>query len=258
LNISEKIRELKLLVIIPTYNNEKTIGQIIRDVHEFTKDILVVDDGCTDGTGAILVDIKKVFPELQILKNKNNMGKGASLRSAFKKGYEMGMHYGITIDSDGQHFAVDMPLFVKKIIDHPGALIVGERNMTGSDIPSKSSFGHKFSNFWFRFETGIDLPDTQSGFRLYPLDVLSRINLFTTKYEMEIEILVRCAWRGVPILSVPIKVFYEPKETRVSHFRPIRDFTRVSVLNTVLVIITLLWIRPRNVLIKIFRIIILR
>ena len=118
--------------------------------------------------------------------------------------------------------------------------------MDHSEVPGKSSFGNKFSNFWFRVETGIDLPDTQSGFRLYPLFLMRRMRFFTVKYEFEIEVLVHSAWKGIAITSVPVKVFYSPKEIRVSHFRPFLDFTRISILNTLLVILTFLYIRPRN------------
>jgi uncharacterized protein (DUF2062 family) len=116
--------------------------------------------------------------------------------------------------------------------------------MKQASVPGKSSFGHKFSNFWFRFETGIEVSDTQSGYRLYPLEPLQSIKWFTYKYEFEIEVLVRAAWKGVAIDSVPVSVYYAPKETRISHFRPFRDFSRVSVLNIVLVILTIIYYRP--------------
>ena len=116
--------------------------------------------------------------------------------------------------------------------------------MNKENIPGKSSFGHKFSNFWFRFETGIKLPDTQSGYRLYPLKLIENIRFFTKKFEFEIEVLVRAAWKGIKITSVPINVFYASKEKRISHFRPVRDFIRVSILNSVLVFIAILYVKP--------------
>ena len=116
--------------------------------------------------------------------------------------------------------------------------------MEQSSVPGKSSFGHKFSNFWYRFETGINLPDTQSGYRLYPLLLLKDISFFTTKFEFEIEVIVKAAWCGIAVLSVPVSVYYAPKETRISHFRPGPDFTRVSILNTYLVILAVLWYIP--------------
>ena len=116
--------------------------------------------------------------------------------------------------------------------------------MTQENVPKKSSFGNKFSNFWFKFETGIVLEDTQSGFRLYPLKLIPK-QFYTNKFEFEIEVIVRSAWKGIVVKNIPIQVLYDPAE-RVSHFRPFRDFTRISILNTVLVINALLYIKPRD------------
>ncbi|RZJ28968.1 MAG: DUF2062 domain-containing protein, partial [Chryseobacterium sp.] len=121
-------------------------------------------------------------------------------------------------------------------------------NMSQDGIPKKSSFGNNFSNFWFWFETGIKLQDTQSGYRLYPLNKIPK-KYFTPKFEFEIEVIVRSAWKNIPVKNVPVKVLYDPAE-RVSHFRPFRDFTRISILNTILVIITLTYIKPRNFIIN--------
>jgi uncharacterized protein (DUF2062 family) len=92
------------------------------------------------------------------------------------------------------------------------------------------------------------MPDTQSGYRLYPLQPLQKITFFTRRFEFEIEVLVRAAWSDIDIVSVPVTVYYAPKETRVSHFRPVKDFARIGIINTVFVIITLLYIVPRNFL----------
>ena len=117
--------------------------------------------------------------------------------------------------------------------------------MTQSGIPKKSSFGNNFSNFWFTFETGVKLTDTQSGYRLYPLKPLANLRYYTNKFEFEIEIIVRASWKGIKVKNVPIQVLYDESE-RVSHFRPFKDFTRISVLNTVLVLISLIYIKPRD------------
>jgi len=115
-------------------------------------------------------------------------------------------------------------------------------------VPRKSNFGNKFSNFWFWFETGIKLEDTQSGYRMYPLKSLPK-KFFTPKFEFEIEVIVRAAWKGIAVKNVPISVLYDPNE-RVSHFRPFTDFSRISVLNTVLVLVMLLYIKPRDFILK--------
>lgn len=229
-------------VIIPTYNNAETLGGVIDDVKAFTHHIIVVNDGSTDTTKEVLAG-KSGFT---LINQTKNGGKGMALRTGFKKALELGYDYAITLDSDGQHKASDIPKFLKKIEEEPGLLIMGARNMTQENVPGKSSFGNKFSNFWFKFETGIELPDTQTGYRMYPIYKFRGMRWYTRKYEFEIEVIVRAAWRGVKFDSVAIDVFYPPEEERITHFRPFQDFSRISVLNTVLVTWLILWIKPRD------------
>jgi len=235
------IDDLKYCVIIPTYNNEQTLEKIILGVKALTGNIIVVNDGSTDGTTGIL----NRFPEIQSVNIPVNQGKGRALRQGFRLAIESGFDYAVTIDSDGQHSVKDIPGFISLITVEPGSLIVGERNMADPAVPGTSRFGHKFSIFWFWLETGHKIADVQSGFRLYPLQKIKEIkHFYTGKYEFEVEILVRLAWRGVNILSVPVNVFYAPKGSRVSHFRKGPDFARTSLLNAVLVFMGIFWVRP--------------
>lgn len=239
--IRKKIMELGCCVIIPTYNNGKTLEQVIREVQALTASIIIVNDGSTDNTS----DILGRMPEVQTFTFSRNLGKGRALRKGFALAIAAGFRYAITIDSDGQHKVSDIPEFIELIEQEPGSLIVGARNMDDPSVPGSSRFGHNFSIFWFRIETGLKIADVQTGFRLYPLEKIALIKRFYTgKYEFEVEILVRLAWRGVSILSVPINVYYAPKEIRVSHFRKGPDFTRTSMLNALLVFMGLLWVRP--------------
>jgi len=240
--IRNKMNELKICVLIPTYNNQKTLKRVIDGVLNFTQNLLVVNDGSTDSTAQILANYGN---KIDVLYLEVNKGKGSVLRIGFKHLIEKGFDYVITIDSDGQHFPHDIPYFVEKFSEenHP-VLLIGSRQMEQDGIPKKSSFGNKFSNFWFWFETGIKLNDTQSGYRLYPLHFIPK-KFWTNKFEFEIEIIVRTAWKGIKVMNIPIDILYDPNE-RVSHFRPFRDFTRISILNTFLVIITILYIKPRN------------
>lgn len=239
-----KMRALNCCVIIPTYNNQQTIAQVITDVLEYASDVIVVNDGATDNTTEIL---KSFENRITLLSYSPNKGKGMALRTGIRYAQEKGFRYVITIDSDGQHFANDIPAFIDHVEEHPDTLIVGARNLNQENMPKKNTFGNKFSNFWFRFQTGINLPDTQSGFRLYPVEKMKGALYFTTKYEFEIEVMVKAAWRGIKISSVPIKVFYAEGNKRITHFRPGKDFTRISILNTYLTILTLLWYKPLRI-----------
>ena len=243
-----KADEINICVIIPTYNNAATLANVIDDVAKFSNHIIVVNDGSTDNT----VNLLKNYPLVQLISYSKNVGKGWALRKAFKYAVEKNYDYAITIDSDGQHFAKDLPLFLAKAKDYPNAIIVGSRNMNQESVPGGSSFGNKFSNFWFKAETGKSCPDTQSGYRLYPLQAIKKMCFFSRKYEFEIEVLVRATWKGVDVVSVPVTVYYAPKNERVSHFRPFKDFFRISILNTILVLVAFLYIKPRDFLSTIF------
>ena len=239
--IIQKSLNQSICVIIPTYNNEKTLRRVINGVLLFTDQIIIVNDGSTDSTTVILQD----YQQLTQIHFDKNKGKGMALRAGFSEAKRLEFLHAITIDSDGQHFPDNLPLFEKEILEneHP-VLLIGSRNMTQENVPKKSSFGNKFSNFWFWFETGTTLTDTQSGFRSYPLMQIPN-RFFTPKFEFEIEVIVRSSWKGIEVKNIPIDVLYDPAE-RVSHFRPFKDFTRISVLNTVLVTIALLYIKPRD------------
>lgn len=239
--VQHAISEKNICVLVPTYNNEKTLRRVIDGILQYTRDIIIVNDGSTDSTPVILHD----YPEIKVIHLPENKGKGNALKTGFREAEKTGYSYAITIDSDGQHYPDDIPVFVEALLEeNQDILLIGNRNMAQDGIPKKSSFGNRFSNFWFWFETGIKLEDTQSGYRLYPLHKIPR-KYFTPKFEFEIEIIVRTAWRHIPVKNVQVKVLYDPAE-RVSHFRPFKDFTRISILNTILVAITLVYIIPRN------------
>lgn len=239
--LNQKFEDLKALVLIPTYNNAPKLSGVLDSVLELTSHILVVNDGSTDETRQILEDYKDIFT----LQYEKNQGKGNALKKGLDWAIENAYEYVISMDSDGQHLAKDLDKFLEKLKEEPGSMIIGARNMDTADgVPGGSSFGHRFSNFWFQVETGEKLPDTQSGFRLYPLSKLKNMRFFTSKYEFEIESIVRLSWRGVKMLWIPITVEYP--EDRITHFRKFWDFFRISLLNTVLVLIALLWIKPRD------------
>lgn len=239
---AKEFNELKIGVLIPTFNNARTLKEVISSISKYTQNIVIVNDGSTDETEQVI----KNFPYLKIIQFEFNKGKGIALRKGFEVGLQMGYQYLISIDSDGQHFASDLPKFLECIKNNPNSIIIGARNMDQASVPGKSSFGNKFSNFWFNVETGIKIQDTQSGYRSYPIETLKKIKFFGTKFEFEVEVLVRAAWKGIKIISIPVSVYYAPATERVTHFRPLQDFTRISILNIILVFITFLYIKPRN------------
>ena len=226
--------EERICVIVPTYNNEKTIVDVLRRIQAYTHNIIVVNDGSTPETMETLTVAFDASELPEIVDYTPNRGKGYALMRGFRRALELGYRHAVTIDSDGQHFPEDIPAIMDCHSANKGALVVGSRNLTADNMPSKNTFANKFSNFWFRLQTGIPLEDTQSGYRLYPLEAINLRWPITPRYEAELELLVFSAWRGVPVVSVPVRVYYPPEGERVSHFRPFWDFFRISVLNSIL------------------------
>lgn len=233
------LSDINACVVIPTYNNENTLKRVIDDVLQFGsgQEVIVVNDGSTDSTPDIL---KAYSDRIVVLGYKENVGKGNALRLAFKHAVAVGFENVITIDSDGQHFPEEIAGFISAAKEKPGVLFMGSRNMAHESVPGKSSTGNKISNFWFWVETGVRLPDTQTGFRLYPAKAIKNLKLFTKKFELEIEVIAKASWRGVPIEPLAIKVKYDPDE-RVTHFRPFQDFTRIGFMHAYLVTLNLIW-----------------
>lgn len=244
----DRFRQLKACVLIPTYNNAGTLAAVLNDVLTYTQQVIVVNDGSTDNTAEIL----KEFPQVHAVNYMPNKGKGMALRTGFKEAVKLGYDHAITLDSDGQHYAKDLVEFLTWLEAEPNTLLIGARNLDQENVPGKSSFGNRFSNFWFWVNTGIRLQDTQSGYRSYPVSQLANKPYFTTKYEFEIEVIVRASWSGIAVRGVPVSVYYPKPEERVSHFRPLKDFTRISILNTVLVLVSVLWVKPRDFIRNLF------
>ena len=229
----------KICVIVPTYNNAKTLAGVIAELKLHPYPIIAVNDGSTDSTDAVLAAAC-----IEVCSYSPNKGKGYALQTGFKKALLLGFEYAVTMDSDGQHHASEIASLVEKSNENPSAIVVGSRNLHAENMPGKNTFANQFSNFWFRVETGLKPEDTQSGFRIYPLRAVANRKYFTRHYDFELEVLVRSAWQEIPIVFVPIRVTYLPKEEQISHFKPMRDFTRISLLNTVLVLIAFVWIKP--------------
>lgn len=248
--VRRNMNERKITLLIPTYNNCNTVEGVIEEALKYSDNIIVVNDGSTDQTKAILSRWKGKITEVSYEKNR---GKGYAIKQGFRKAKEMGYEAVITLDSDGQHKLSDLPIFIEANEKNPSALVIGSRQLNLPNMPSKNTFANKFSNFWFMVQTFQKLPDTQTGYRLYPIKSLGYIVPFNKRYEAELELLVRCAWRCVPLLPIPIHVYYPPAEERVSHFRPGMDFFRISVLNTILCFLAVVYGYPSMAVRKIIK-----
>lgn len=220
-----------ILLVIPTYNNVSTLRRVVGRAIATGLKVLVVNDGSTDGGLDTLNGLKMVsridFPQ--------NRGKGAAILAASEWAEAHQFSHMITIDADGQHNPDESFLFKRKIEENPSAIIIGNRQFQQEDVPFSSRFGRRFSNFWFRVCSGINLPDTQSGFRAYPVFALRRIDCYSRRYNFEIEIIVRAVWAGLDVNYVNISVNYSLETRESSHFDPLWDNLRISASFTRLV-----------------------
>lgn len=239
------VEENEVCAVIPTYQNAKTLLKVVADVHRVVDTVFVVDDGSNDGTAALLDKATGNERPEKVLTHPKNCGKGAALKTGLTYARQQGFRYAVTVDADGQHRADDIPALLKAVEEEPDALAIGSRRLQHENMPAKSTFANRFSNFWFALQTLQRLPDTQSGLRVYPLRRLHGLRWMSARYEAELTLLAFSAWAGVKLLPVPVSVYYPPRDQRVTHFRPGRDFTRISVLNTLLCFLMVVYGWPR-------------
>ncbi len=225
---------IRAAIVIPSKDNVATIADVVTRSLAQLPDVYVVDDGCVDGTGAAAE-----VAGATVLTHPVNRGKGAALLTAFERLVEDGFTHAICLDADGQHLPEEVPRFLAALRREPFAIHLGVRDMAGA--PGRSTFGRDFSNFWVWAETGHRVGDSQSGFRVYPVNETLALGLGGGRYELEVEVLVRAMWRGMPVRDLPCGVYYPDPDERVSSFRPLHDNARISWMNTRLVLLRLIW-----------------
>lgn len=212
-------------IIIPVYNHGQRIEDVIRQALKLGLPLIVVDDGSTDSTPDIINRIRGI----SVIRHPENQGKGAALVTGFAAAVKRGCDWAITIDGDGQHRPEDSHNLLKAGEDNRRVIVVGKREgMTGKNVPWTSRFGRGFSNFWVWAAGGPLITDSQSGFRLYPLPETLELDVKATRYQFEVEVLVKARQKGIETIEAPIQVVYQPQGERVSHFRPWHDFWRNS------------------------------
>ena len=207
-------------VVIPVFNHAGTVAEVIRQVLAQNLPVIVVDDGSTDDT---LIEIR-TFTDARVICHRQNQGKGAALLTGLHEAAKIAS-WAICLDADGQHDPDDIPKLIKAIPKNRRTILIGKRQGM-EKAPWTSRFGRQFSNFWVWVSGAGSLCDTQSGFRVYPLPEVLKLEVKARRYQYELEVLARAAWQGIDIIEVPVNVDYEPSGLRISHFRPFVDFVR--------------------------------
>lgn len=202
----------EIIALIPAYNEARFIGDVVeRTLKHIT--VVVIDDGSSDGTGAAAA-----LAGAKVLAHVKNQGKGKALLTGFDYAINRGVDAAITLDADGQHDPDEIPLFIEAYRAGKGDIIIGQRQY--SQMPTKSRFGNRFGSFLLRFAMGRPIPDNQSGYRLFGRVAMEKVRPTSTRFEAEVEMLLRADFAGLTVGWVPIKTIYNEKK---SHFRPVQD-----------------------------------
>lgn len=232
----------RVAVVIPVYNHEQMVADVVQGSLNLGIPVIVVDDGSTDAT----YDQIRRIEGIRILRHRSNRGKGAALLTGFAAAAKLS-DWAISLDADGQHNPEDAQRLIDAIPETGRPIIIGRREgMLGADVPWTSRFGREFSNFWVRMSGGPAVADSQSGFRAYPLPECLHLGVSTRRFQFEIEILVKAEWSHMAVTEVPVCVSYRPGIRRISHFHPFLDFLRNTALFSRLITYRILTLRLRG------------
>jgi len=207
-----------ICAIIPAFNAEGSIGEVIDRTKEYLRRVIVVNDGSTDRTGEVARS-----RSIEVISIPSNRGKGYALRLGFSRALSNGCSSILTLDADGQHDPADIPIFLQAHEEDSQAILVGSRMAQAGRFPRQRYYSNRAAVFFISKALGQYLEDTQCGFRLYPAEAIRPIELTTSHFQTETEILLRAAHRGVRISSVPVKNIYWNGNAPRSNFRPVVD-----------------------------------
>lgn len=214
-------------VVIPAYNEARTIRKVVTACLEQLSHVIVVDDGSQDGTREALEGL-----DITLLCNELNAGKAASLWRGLHKARELGMRAAITLDGDDQHDPAQIPRLVDKANTSAPAIIIAARLQNRAKAPKARLFANNFADFWISWAAGQPVTDSQSGYRFYPLELLDKVRPKISKkrgFVFESEFIIDAVRRGYGCQAIAIESIYR-SGARPSHFRPVADITRIVVM----------------------------
>lgn len=216
-----------LAVVIPAFNEAATIRDVAMRTLAFVPDVIVVDDGSTDGTGAELAGLP-----VTLIGNARNAGKAACIWRGAEVALAAGASGIVTIDGDGQHDPADLPRILHAAGARPNAIVIGSRLHARATIPKVRYCANRFANFWIGWAAGRPIADTQSGFRAYPAAVFRGLNVRHDRWSsfvFESEVLIAASRAGMEIVCVPVSVKYAAPP-RPSHLRPVADISKIALM----------------------------
>ncbi|WP_258239231.1 glycosyltransferase family 2 protein [Arcobacter sp. CECT 8989] len=223
--MSSPLYKNDIIIVVPTFNNPKTISNVIKDILNHNYKVIVVDDG-SDIEVSSLIEKNE---DVTVLRHEQNQGKGQAILTGAKKAKELGYEYFVSMDGDGQHLASEIAK-LKACINSKNQIVMGARNFEIDNVPQKSKIGRAFHNFWIRLNSGYHINDSLTGFRLYPVSILD-LNIKTRRFNFEVEVLVKHYWKHKNITDTIIECYYPTPEERVSHFDNYNDTINITLLH---------------------------
>ncbi|VAW92643.1 hypothetical protein MNBD_GAMMA23-2461 [hydrothermal vent metagenome] len=221
---------MQIAIVIPAFNEHRSIVNVATRALQQAKHVIIVDDGSSDQTLALLQDLQKTNNKLVVLANEQNMGKAATLWAGMQYAEKLNVDAVISLDGDGQHCPEDIPRFIETARQQPNTIIIGARLADKSAIPAKRYYANKFANFWLSWAAGYVIDDSQSGFRLYPSELIRQLTPDIQRaksFVFESEILISAAKLGVRSIPIKIEAIYNA-DARPSHFRGVTDILLIT------------------------------
>lgn len=224
---------MKTCVIVPVFNHEQAIPQVLAALKVYPMRCILVNDGSSSVCSKILEDYARQEPDWIVLINRNsNGGKGAAVIDGFNAAIAQGYTHAIQIDADGQHDVADIEKFLEASRAHPDAMILGKPVFDAS-APKSRLYGRRVTNLWIAINTlSFAIADGMCGFRLYPLPAavhLCKTVRIGRRMDFDADIVVRLYWQGLDAVNIPTNVSY-PYDG-VSHFRVWRDNVMISKIH---------------------------
>jgi len=212
---------LHMVALIPAYDAVSTLAPVIEEARS-SLPVVVVDDGSVDGTGELAARLGAT-----VLRHPQNRGKGAALKTGFAWAIENGLEGVVTLDADGQHLASEIPRFLEARRETGADLIIGSRRHLFGGMLPRRRLANTFSAWGITWASGVQVDDSQSGFRFYSTRLMREVALRSTGFDLESEVIVAAARRGLKIMTIPINLgFVDGLST--SHYRPLADSIRIA------------------------------
>jgi len=217
---------MKICAVIPAYNEAQTIRDVVQRTLRHIPDVIVVDDGSSDGTGELVKELP-----VRLIRQESNLGKASALAKGFERALADGADAIITLDGDSQHKPEEIPLFLEAHRAKPEHVIVGSRLWNRAAIPIVRYCSNRVANFWISWASGVYLEDTQSGYRLYPRKILETVKAGHGPkhgFVFESEFLINTVRAGYGVSYVPIVVHYPDNHWQQTRFNHVRDISRIT------------------------------